>query len=108
MRFQALFIAAGLAAFPASAWAIGNPQAGQELVLNDCTSCHGPSGANVHATAPQLGDIAKDHSKFPDWMHAWLSGAHHAKLHMNLSHQQLDDVMAYLGTFQVNQGNKRG
>ena len=108
MKFRALFFAAMLAGLPATAWAIGNPQAGQELVLNDCTSCHGPSAAGAHASAPQLGDIARENKKYPDWMHAWMSAPHQAKFHMNLSRQQIDDVMAYLGTFSLDQGSKRG
>ena len=105
MKFPALIIAAFVAA-PASAWAIGNPQAGQELALNDCSSCHGPSAANAKGAAPQFGDFARDSKRHPDWMHGWMSETHHAKLHMN--RQQMDDVMAYLGTFSFDNGKKRG
>ena len=99
MKFQRLILAAVLLNLPVAAWAIGDPKAGQELVMNSCTTCHASSASSAASdAAPSLSYIARDQKHNPDWIHAWLLQPHRAMSGIMLSRQQIDDVMAYLGT----------
>jgi mono/diheme cytochrome c family protein len=99
MKFRRMILTAALVTFPIAAWANGNPKAGEELVMNSCTTCHA-SSATSEATdaAPPLSYIARDQKHNPDWIHAWLLRPHRAMSGIMLSRQQIDDVMAYLST----------
>lgn len=99
MNFRQVILAAVLLNLPVAAWADGNPKAGEELVMNSCTTCHASSGtAAASDAAPPLSYIARDQKHHPDWIHAWLLRPHRAMSGIMLSRQQIDDVTAYLGT----------
>lgn len=99
MKFGRLILAAVLLNLPVAAWANGNPKAGQELVMTSCTTCHAsPASSAASDAAPPLSYIARDQKNHPDWIHAWLLQPHRAMAGIMLSRQQIDDVMAYLGT----------
>lgn len=99
MKFQRVILAAVILNLPFAAWANGNPKAGQELVMNSCTTCHtAPASSQASDAAPPLSSIAHDQKHHPDWIHAWLLQPHRAMSGIMLSRQQIDDVMAFLGT----------
>jgi cytochrome c len=91
----------------ASAWlsasslaaANGNIQAGQDLAQRWCSSCHivDQSGHGAD-TAPPFPIIAKQNPKDHDWLRAWITAPHPPMPNLNLSRQQIDDVVAYIGS----------
>lgn len=88
----------GGSAFPA-ALPPGNPEAGKQLVLNSCTSCHAPmDSAHASDQAPPLSFLAHDNKSDPRWVRAWLMDPHPPMPNIMLSRQQVADVMAYLAT----------
>lgn len=92
-----LFLIGG-SAFPA-ALPRGNAEAGKQLVLNSCTTCHAPTGTNEASDqAPPLSFLARDNKSHPEWVHAWLMDPHPPMPEIMLSRQQVADVMAYLST----------
>ena len=97
MKFRPFFITAIFVGFPLTAWAVPNPQAGEEIALQSCTSCHAPMTAQRPANgAPSLADIAKQDKGKTGWTQAWMSNPHRMRANVNLSKQQADDVVAYL------------
>ena len=95
MKFRPILIAAILASVPASAWAVPNPQAGEELALQSCTMCHAPTaGQQAGKTAPSLSELAKKHGQ--NWAQSWMSDPHHKMADLKLSRPQIADVVAYL------------
>ncbi len=88
----------GGSAFPA-ALPPGNAEAGKQLVLNSCITCHAPMNA-THASdqAPPLSFLAHDRKADPRWVRGWLMDPHPPMPGIMLSRQQVADVMAYLST----------
>ena len=108
MKFRPVLIATILLTPSLSAWADGNPQAGQELVEQSCTTCHAASATRQTTdAAPPLSYIARDNKHNPQWIHAWLLQPHRAMSGIMLSRQQIDDVMAYLSTLPTTETNER-
>ena len=100
MHSKSFFIlVAFVASWPMAANAAGNPEAGRELVLNSCTSCHAANSAtDANDAAPPLSFIARDTKRDPAWIHAWLMDPHPPAPNIMLSRQQVEDVVAYLRT----------
>jgi len=91
-------IAAGLA-LPAAAAAPGNAEAGRQLVMRSCTSCHAPASTTAASdAAPPLSFVARDNRNNPAWIRGWLMDPHPPMPGIMLSRQQIDDVIAYLNT----------
>jgi len=89
-----------LAAFlisTAPAHAAGDMDAGRELVETSCSACHmvrsAGSGSDV---APSFASIAKAKKGDLSWTRAWLMDPHPPMKGINLTRQQIDDVVAYL------------
>ena len=102
MRNQ-IFAAFGLLALlagPACAMDMpGNPEAGRELVMNSCISCHAPIGTTVATDeAPPLSFVARDNKTNPGWVRGWLMDPHPPMPGIMLSRKQINDVMAYLSS----------
>jgi len=96
-------IAAGvlaLSTLPAAAAAVaGNAEAGRQLVMRSCTSCHATETATAATDgAPPLSFIARDNKQNPAWIRGWLMDPHPPMPGIMLSRQQIDDIVAYLNT----------
>ncbi len=97
MKFRPLFITAVFVSFPLTAWAVPNPQAGEEIALQSCTSCHAPMTTQKPANAaPSFSEIAKQGKNKRGWTQAWMSNPHKMRAGINLTTQQAADVTAYL------------
>jgi mono/diheme cytochrome c family protein len=98
MRLRFIIVAfIGMSAIPA--YAAGNADAGRDLVLRSCTSCHAPNGTTAATDqAPPLSFIARDTKRDPTWIHGWLMDPHPPMPSIMLSRQQVDDIIAYLNT----------
>jgi cytochrome c553 len=98
MTQKTVFIAA-LLALSMPAWAGGHPEPGQRIVESRCVSCHeAPAGTTVSDAYPTLIAIAKRHRQNQRWVHAWLTGPHPPMRGIDLSQQEIADVIAYLET----------
>ena len=96
MKFRPLLTAAILL-MPLNAWAIPNPQSGEEIALQSCTTCHAPMTAKGAKSASlPFSQLAEQNKGKQAWTQAWLNNPHKAKAGINLSKQQADDVVAYL------------
>jgi mono/diheme cytochrome c family protein len=75
----------------------GNAGAGKRLSQRWCASCHQvePSGP-AKDSAPPFASLGVQKSKDPGWIRAWLANPHPPMQGINLSRQQIDDVVAYL------------
>lgn len=86
--------------YVATAEAAGDAESGHTLARVWCTSCHivdnAPQGAD---TAPPFPTIAERHHDRA-WIRAWLSSPHPPMPNLNLSRQQIDDVVAYLDSLK--------
>jgi len=89
---------AGAAASPS--FAAGDAQAGHQLARQWCTGCHVVDDAAQGGsdTAPSFASIAHRRANDQTWLRGWLTSPHPPMPNLNLSRQQIDDVMAYLGT----------
>ena len=97
----ALVIATVVASVAASpiAWAEGDATAGKRLAQRWCATCHQvePS-APAKDTAPPFASLGVQRGKDPGWIRAWLINPHPPMQGINLSRQQIDDIVAYLQT----------
>jgi mono/diheme cytochrome c family protein len=80
-----------------AASAAGNAAAGKRLAQQWCASCHQvePS-APAKDVAPPFASLGVRKGKDPGWVRAWLTNPHPPMQGINLSRQQIDDVVAYL------------
>jgi mono/diheme cytochrome c family protein len=76
--------------------AAGNAAAGHQLAKQWCNTCHvvEESGAGPD-TAPPFPVIAQKR-KDRAWVRAWLVSPHPPMPNLNLTRQEIDDVVAYL------------
>jgi len=87
--FLALSIAPG-------AFAAGNVDSGRLVAQSWCASCHTVApGTQGSDKAPPFDAIARK-SNDTGWINAWLSNPHPPMQGINLSRQQIDDVVAYI------------
>ena len=82
--------------------AAGDAQAGHDLALRWCTSCHivDQSGRGPD-TAPPFPSIALQNRDDRRWVRAWLADPHPPMPNFNLSQPQIDDVAAYLESLRA-------
>ena len=99
---RSLIVAATLfaAQFPAhAATPPGNVQAGKDLVTRSCITCHAPNETRrASDTAPPLSFLARDNKERPAWIRGWLMDPHPPMPGIMLSRQQINDIIAYLGS----------
>src|SRR5262249_3162264 len=94
-----LIVPALLAASIADAASVPNAEAGRQLVVRSCSSCHAMNAATTAIDgAPPLSVITKDNKERPAWIRGWLMEPHPPMPSISLSPQQIDDVIAYLRT----------
>jgi mono/diheme cytochrome c family protein len=105
MRF--LPVLAGLSALGVSTacLAAGNAEAGKELAARSCSACHAlPSAASAADAARPFANIARAYKDDRRWIRAWLMNPHPPMKGLDLSRQQIDDIVAYLETLSVHDG----
>ena len=107
-RIVKLLVCAAIAAatLPALAAERGNAEAGRELVNRSCVTCHAPNGvARAADSAPPLSFIARDNKYRAAFVRGWLMDPHPPMPGIQLSRQQINDVIAYLETLPVGAGD---
>lgn len=99
MSLRIILLAASLTAFALPALAAADANAGRELVLKSCSSCHAIN-ASSRATdgAPPLSFLAKDNKARPAWVRGWLMDPHPPMPNIMLNRAQIDNIIAYLNT----------
>lgn len=100
MRITALLaLAIGLGYSTLACAAAGNAEAGRQLVMRSCSSCHATE-ASTTATdnAPPFSAVAKTNKERPAWIRGWLMSPHPPMPSISLSRQQIDDIVAYLSS----------
>jgi mono/diheme cytochrome c family protein len=99
MQTTALILLSAMLGYTPAALAAANADAGRQLVERSCSSCHATNAARTATDgAPSLSFIAKDNKARPAWIRGWLMEPHPPMPSISLSRQQIDDVIAYLGT----------
>jgi mono/diheme cytochrome c family protein len=99
MRIAALVALALLSSATVVQAASGNAEAGRQLVTRSCSSCHATEAAKTATDgAPPFTLIAKTNRERPAWIRGWLMSPHPPMPNISLSRQQIDDIVAYLGT----------
>ena len=75
----------------------GSADAGKRLAQQWCSSCHQVDpGAPTKDVAPSFASLRVQKGKDPGWVRAWLTNPHPPMQGINLSRQQIDDIVAYL------------
>lgn len=99
MRIAALVALTVLASTAGAYAASGNAEAGRQLATRSCSSCHATEAAKTATDgAPPFTLIAKTNRERPAWIRGWLMSPHPPMPNISLSRQQIDDIIAYLGT----------
>jgi len=79
-----------------TAHAAGNAPAGHQLAKQWCNTCHiveeSGSGPDTAPPFPVIAERRKDRA----WVRAWLVAPHPPMPNLNLTRQEIDDVIAYL------------
>jgi mono/diheme cytochrome c family protein len=76
-----------------------DPQAGQRLTQQWCTSCHVIGEGNRGTdSAPSLPVIARVKGNDREWLRAWLTAPHAPMPNLSLTRQEIDDIVAYLNS----------
>jgi mono/diheme cytochrome c family protein len=94
-----------------SASAAGDPESGRLLTQRWCSGCHAvPSARSASDAAPSFASVAKAHKDDPSWVRVWLMAPHPPMEGINLSRQQIDDVIAYLQSLspRTDAGQRQG
>lgn len=92
-----VLILAALLICTMSARAAGDVDAGRELAEGSCSACHtvGTTGSGSDI-APSFVSIATAKKGDPSWARTWLMAPHPPMKGIDLTRQQIDDVVAYL------------
>ena len=98
LTFAVVFAACAQSAFAAA----GNAEAGRQLVMRSCSSCHAIEAAKTATdNAPPFSAVAKTNKENPAWIRGWLMNPHPPMPNISLSRQQIDDIVAYLSSLPV-------
>lgn len=103
MRHLTIFGMLVFAALPSyAATNSGNANAGRDLVLRSCTTCHAVTEPITASDgAPPLSFIARDNKERPAWIRGWLMDPHPPMPGIMLSRQQINDIIAYLNSLPL-------
>jgi mono/diheme cytochrome c family protein len=83
--------------FSEPALAQGDPEAGRDLVRSWCTACHVVDLEGTGADAgPALPALLAGRQRSADEIRGWLADPHPPMPNLNLSRQEIDDILAYL------------
>jgi mono/diheme cytochrome c family protein len=84
-------------------YAAGNADAGRDLIMRSCSSCHATDVATTaRDAAPPFSAVAKTNKERPAWIRGWLMAPHPPMPSIPLSSQQIDDIIAYLSSLPTN------
>jgi mono/diheme cytochrome c family protein len=79
------------------ALAQGDPEAGRDIVHRWCTACHVVDLEGTGADAgPPLPAVLAGKQRSADEIRGWLADPHPPMPNLNLSSQEIDDILAYL------------
>ena len=82
----------------------GSAEAGKRLAQQWCASCHQVEpGMPAKDVAPPFASLGVQKGKDPGWIRAWLINPHPPMQGINLSTQQIDDIVAYLQSLALAQ-----
>jgi cytochrome c2 len=81
---------------PGGAWAAGSADRGEDIVARRCVSCH---EAKPGTGDPTMFAIAKRHRTNRIWVRDRLRGPHRGMTGIDLTQQEIEDVIAYLDRF---------
>lgn len=87
-----------------SAFAFGtaaaqNVPAGRALAERSCSACHTLDSREAGGdAAPSFRRLAATNRDSPGWVRAWLSDPHPPMTGINLTRQEIDDIVAFLRT----------
>jgi mono/diheme cytochrome c family protein len=99
MSLRFILFAASLTTFALPALAAADAQAGRDLVLRSCASCHALNASSrASDSAPPLSFLAKDNKARPAWVRGWLMDPHPPMPNIMLNRAQIDNIIAYLNT----------
>lgn len=103
MRYAIITVTAvSLAWTPVALAAAGNAEAGRQLVMRSCSSCHATEAAKTATdNAPPFSAVAKTNKENPAWIRGWLMNPHPPMPNISLSRQQIDSIVAYLSSLTV-------
>jgi mono/diheme cytochrome c family protein len=81
----------------------GDPEAGHDLVRSWCTACHvvDLEGTGTDA-GPPLPALLAGKQRTADEIRGWLADPHPPMPNLNLSRQEIDDILAYLQSLTGN------
>ena len=103
MRIGALIALTLCIGYTNVAEAAGSAEAGRQMVLRSCSSCHATeSSATATDGAPPFSAVAKTNKERPAWIRGWLMSPHPPMPNISLSRQQIDDIIAYLWSLPTN------
>jgi mono/diheme cytochrome c family protein len=93
----------GLALASLSAQA-GNVDKGGELARNWCAQCHVVDDAQTRVTdaGPAFAQIANNPAKSRLGLSAWLADPHPPMPNLNLTQDEIDDLVAYIKSLKTN------
>ncbi len=79
-----------------TAGAAGDADAGGRLTQQWCTSCHVADGTAGTDAAPPLPELLRGQQRTSDQLRGWLADPHPPMPKLELSRQEIEDVVAYL------------
>ena len=74
----------------------GDSARGQAIVAKWCVSCHAVDGKTVSDQVPSLSSVANSPLGNPDTLRAFLNQPHKPMPPLQLTNQEIEDVVAYL------------
>jgi mono/diheme cytochrome c family protein len=76
-------------------------EAGRRLAQQWCTGCHmiGPTGPGADR-APAFVSVANDPRRTPARLRAWLTDPHPPMVNPGLSNQEIESIVAYIGSLR--------
>jgi len=89
--------------FSEPALAQGDPAAGRDIVRSWCTACHVVDREGTGADAgPALPTLLASKQRSADEIRGWLADPHPPMPNLNLSRQEIEDILAYLESLTGN------
>ncbi|HKO08544.1 MAG TPA: cytochrome c [Alphaproteobacteria bacterium] len=80
----------------------GDPARGYTLAQRWCSDCHLLKGENRAVQGiPPFQAIARDPSKTPDYLRAFLVKPHGSMPPLELDRRQIEDIIAYIGSLRA-------
>jgi mono/diheme cytochrome c family protein len=99
---RAAALAVCLASVPGAAFA-GDAAEGLRLAQKWCSPCHIVNGgqANASDVAPPFTQIANDPDRTTEKLAAWLAAPHSPMPDLNLSQNEIDDLIAHIQSLKA-------